>query len=113
VKIFPFDKVPAQEYAGMQGVTIRWVMGANVDAPTAYMRVIEVEPGHATGYHEHHWEHQAFVLKGQGAVRQGEERTPIYEGTCVYIKPNEIHQFINTGDSVLRFICVIPKPEDD
>ena len=112
MKVFQFDEVPAESYAGMQGVAIRWVLGANVDAPTAYMRVIEVEPGHATGYHEHTWEHQAFVLAGEGAVRHGTTRTPLREGACVYVPPDEIHQFINTGNTVLRFICVIPKPEN-
>ena len=57
MKVYQFDTVPAERYAGMSGVAIRWVIAENVDAPNSYMRVIEDEPGHATGYHEHHWEH--------------------------------------------------------
>lgn len=111
MKAFDFQDVPMQTYEGMEGVTIRWVIGENVEAPNYYMRIIDVQVGHATGYHQHPWEHETYVLEGEGAVRQGEERTPIAPGTCVYVAPDEIHQFINTGEAVLRIICVIPKPQ--
>jgi mannose-6-phosphate isomerase-like protein (cupin superfamily) len=26
----------------------------------------------------------------------------------VFVPPNEEHQFTNTGDEVLRFVCLIP-----
>jgi quercetin dioxygenase-like cupin family protein len=112
MKTFSFDSVPGERYAGMTGVTIRWVIGKNVEAPHCYMRVIEIEPGHATGYHEHGWEHEVFVLDGEGVVRHGDTRLPLTPGTCAYVPPDEIHQFINTGKTVFRFICVIPKPEE-
>ena len=31
-------------------------------------------------------------------------------GVALYIPPNEPHGYRNTGDGVLRFICVIPHP---
>ena len=33
---------------------------------------------------------------------------PIKHGDVVYVSPRELHQFVNAGDSALRFICVIP-----
>ena len=42
---------------------------------------------------------------------QGEE-TPIEPGTVVFVPPDEAHGFFNTGDAVLRFICVIPHQGD-
>jgi mannose-6-phosphate isomerase-like protein (cupin superfamily) len=54
-----------------------------------------------------------FVLSGRGIVRgPGGKETPIEPDTVVYIPPHEEHGFFNRGDDVLRFICVIPLPED-
>ena len=33
---------------------------------------------------------------------------PLRAGSVVFIPGDEIHQFVNTGDEVLRFICLIP-----
>jgi mannose-6-phosphate isomerase-like protein (cupin superfamily) len=52
-----------------------------------------------------------FVLEGDGAVECGEDERQIEEGMVVFIAPNEEHCFTNTGNEVLRFICVIPVSE--
>ncbi|HIQ02694.1 MAG TPA: cupin domain-containing protein, partial [Anaerolineales bacterium] len=33
-------------------------------------------------------------------------------GEALYIPPDEPHGYRNTGEGVLRFICVIPHPEE-
>jgi len=110
MRVFPLESVPAETYAGMDGVSIRWAIGENVGAPNFYLRVIQLEAGAATGYHQHPWEHEVYVLEGHGAARDAQGETPIVSGSCIYVAPNELHQFINRGDEPLRFICVIPKP---
>ena len=112
MKSYPYTDVTSEPYAELPGVSIRWAIGANVGAPNFYLRVIDVEPGSATGYHEHAWEHEVFVLQGKGKVRLADREVEIEKDMCVFVEPNEIHQFINVGDVTLRFICVIPKPED-
>lgn len=107
---FHFTSVPEQAMEGIPGVSLRWVLAKNVDAPNFAMRVIDVQPGAATEHHQHGWEHEVFILEGEGVVHNIAGRTAIGPGDCVYIAPNEIHQFANTGQSVLRFICVIPNP---
>jgi mannose-6-phosphate isomerase-like protein (cupin superfamily) len=52
------------------------------------------------------------VLSGQGVVRTEDGETPIGPETVVFVSPDEEHGFYNRGDDVLRFICVIPLPED-
>ncbi|TES84143.1 MAG: cupin domain-containing protein, partial [Dehalococcoidia bacterium] len=47
-------------------------------------------------------------LGGGGVVRGGAGETSIGAGSVVFIAPGEQHCFINTGDQVLRFICLIP-----
>ncbi len=111
MKIQPYDQTPAETYGDIPGVTIRWVVGKDDGAPNFAMRVIEVQPGHNTPYHTHDFEHEVYVLSGEGVVRGLNGDTPIAPGTVAYIPPNEEHGFFNQGDTVLRFICVIPHVE--
>ena len=114
MKVFDYASVTAEPAPGSPGVRLRWVLGANVNAPTFYLRVIDVDPGAATEFHSHAWEHEVYVLEGKGNVRNAEgTETPVVPGTCAYVAPNEVHQFVNSGTDVLRFICVIPKPSQE
>jgi len=112
MQAYHYTEVEELPVEGCPGVTIRWAMAQNVEAPNFYARIIAIAPGGATEYHEHPWEHQVVVLAGEGAVRDADgELTAVGEGSCVYVESGEVHQFRNTGDEVLRFVCVIPKPE--
>jgi len=53
------------------------------------------------------------VMEGEGAVRDADGEAAIGPGSCVYVEPDEEHQFINTGEGMLRFVCVIPYPPGD
>ncbi len=99
------DTKPTQE---LPGVLKREVITARDGAPNFCMRVFEVEPGSSTPDHSHPWEHEVFILAGQGVVRGEPGETAIGAGSVVFIAPGEQHCFINTGDQVLRFICLIP-----
>ena len=99
------DTQPTQELAG---VTKREVITARDGAPNFCMRVFEVEPGSSTPDHSHHWEHEVFVLAGEGVVRGDKGETPIGAGSVVFVAPGEQHCFVNNGQEVLRFICLIP-----
>jgi len=105
-----YRDVEAQVAEGVEGVTVRWVIGEDDGAPHFAMRVFEVQPGCATPYHRHWWEHEVFVLAGEGVVRGEEGEQPIQEGTVIFIPGDETHQLVNTGQETLRFICLIPHP---
>lgn len=90
------------------GVVIRVVAGPAEGAPTFVMRVFEIQPDSATPHHAHPWEHEIFVLSGQGAVISGNTKKPLGEGDAVLVLPNEPHSFANTGSEVFRVICVVP-----
>jgi quercetin dioxygenase-like cupin family protein len=100
-----FDSKPIEE---MPGVLKREVITAGDGAPNFCMRVFEVEPGSSTPDHSHPWEHEVFILSGEGVVRGKEGETTINKGSAVFITPDEPHCFLNTGSHVLRFICLIP-----
>ena len=95
---------------GASGVSVRWVIAEEDRAPNFFMRVFHVEPGGYTPIHEHAWEHEVFVLDGNGNVLKSGEQVPIARGDVVFVAPDENHQFKNTGSGTLTFICVIPRP---
>ena len=99
------DAKPVQE---LPGVVKREVVNADDGAPRFCMRVFEVEPGSSTPSHAHWWEHEVFVLSGRGVVIGEQGETPIEKESVVFIPPDEHHCFVNKGNDILRFICIIP-----
>jgi len=92
------------------GITIRWAVGKPEGAPHFALRVIEFEPGAAFARHQHPYEHEIFVLEGEGVAEGAEGSVEMRPGVVLYIPADEPHGYRNTGTGVLRFICVIPHP---
>lgn len=93
---------------GASGCRVRWLIGTADGAPNFAMRQFEVAPGGYTPRHSHPYEHEVFVLEGQGVVCEAEAEHALCAGAVIYVQPDEIHQFRNTGDQPLRFLCLIP-----
>ena len=112
MKIKHWTDVPEQPAEGIEGVTVRWVIAKGDGAPHFAMRVFDVQPGSASPYHNHWWEHEVYVLDGQGVAVHGDAsshgETPVAAGSVILVEGDEMHQFRNTGEGVLRFICLIP-----
>lgn len=107
IRVREFHEVEAQP--ALDGVTMRVVIGPEEGAPFFNMRVFEVEPGHASPHHSHWWEHEVFILSGQGIVKTDQGDVPLQEGSTVFVPGGEMHQFQNTGDGLLRFLCLVPQ----
>jgi len=86
-----------------EGVLMRWVISDKDGAENFYMRVIDAEPG-AEGppLHQHAYEHEMYILEGQGVLVGEEGETPYKRGDVIFIPPNEKHQLKHKGP--LRFI---------
>jgi len=97
------------EMEGARSVSKRVLAGPEEDAPNFVMRLFELKPGGRTPNHVHDWEHEVFVLDGEGYAESAKGSRDLAPGTAVYVAPGEPHGFVNTGDSVLRFICVVPR----
>ncbi len=104
------SEVPATEVTmdGAAGCRIRWLIGEVDQAPNFAMREFEVEPGGHTPKHTHDYEHEVFVLAGKGVLVDGNVEQPLAAGSVVYVAPNDVHQFRNTGQEPMRFLCLIP-----
>ncbi len=105
-----YREVPAEAVG--EGITIRWVIGRPEGSPNFAMRVIEFQPGAVFETHQHPFEHEIFVLEGEGVVEGPGGEVPMRPGVALYVPPDEPHGYRNTGERTLRFICVIPHPEE-
>jgi len=96
------------ELDGAEGVEIRWLISKEDGAENFAMRMFEFQPGGHTPLHTHPHEHEVFIVEGRGVfVCEGQE----YEFEAehvIFVPGGEEHQFRNTGDSVLRLLCLIP-----
>ena len=107
MKIRSYNEVEALEI--MEGVQKRVVIGPDEGAPNFIMRIFDIEPGFSTPYHDHPWEHEIFIINGEGTARSGDqEETTIRKGDTIFIPPNEKHCLMNTGEDTLRFMCLVP-----
>ncbi len=93
---------------GASGCQVRWLVDAQQGAPNFAMRQFEVAPGGYTPKHSHPYEHEVFVLEGEGVVLEGDVEHPLKTGDFVFVTPGEPHQFKNTGPRPLKFLCMVP-----
>jgi quercetin dioxygenase-like cupin family protein len=93
---------------GASGCRVRGLVGPADGAPNFAMREFEIEPGGYTPRHSHPYEHEVFVLEGAGEVYEGDTAHPLRAGDVIYVAPNDVHQFRNTGPGRMRFLCMVP-----
>ena len=110
MKITNYEKVSSQsvDMEGASGCRVRWLVGENDNAPNFAMRQFEVAPSGHTPRHSHPYEHEIFVLEGEGVALEGDEPRPIAAGDVIFVRPGEIHQFRNTSNVPLKFLCLVP-----
>jgi len=105
------NEVPAHPYG--QGALKRIIFGESDGAPTFAMRVFDVPVGGASSHHAHDFEHEVLILEGEGVVKGDNGDIPFSQNTALLIPPNELHQLVNTGTSMLRFVCMVPLHGED
>ncbi len=106
------DRRPV-EMEGAVGCSVRWLVSRDDGAPNFAMRQFEIEPGGYTPHHHHPYEHEVYVLEGSGEVIDGDTPRPISAGDVILVQPNDVHQFRNTGDKPMKFLCLIPNSADN
>jgi quercetin dioxygenase-like cupin family protein len=83
---------------------------SDVDGATEFtMDVFEIDQGGHSAFHEHDWEHQIFVLNGQGTLVGSDRPVPFKQGDVIFIAPGEPHQIVNEGEALVEFVCLNPK----
>jgi quercetin dioxygenase-like cupin family protein len=96
------------EVGGAKDVEIRWLISKEDGAENFAMRMFELQPGGHTPLHTHPHEHEVFVVEGNGTfVCEGQDHEFGAE-YVIFVPGGTEHRFKNTGDSVLRMLCLIP-----
>ena len=96
------------EVEGAKDVAIRWLISKEDGAENFALRMFELQPGGYTPLHTHPHEHEVFILEGQGIFVYEGEHHHFDAEYVIFVPGGKEHQFKNTGDSVLRLLCVIP-----
>ncbi len=109
-KVVHYTEIEASEVkeSGAIRTKIRRLISKDDGAPNFSMRIFEIEPEGRTPLHSHPREHEVFILEGECKVVLGEDEKIVGPGYVIYVPPNLKHTFINAGDKVLKFICVVP-----
>jgi len=95
--------------SGYAGVTKQVVLGAADGSDEIVLRYFSVAEDRATPWHAHDFPHLVKVEAGRGvAVGPDGTETPVGPGDYVYVAPNEMHNFKNTGAEPFEFVCIVP-----
>ena len=93
---------------GLKDAKVRWLVSKQDGANNFAMRLFEIKPKGYTPLHQHDWEHEVFVLEGNGITRDKTSNNPFKQGDIFFIPSMEWHQFVNTGNKTLKFLCIKP-----
>lgn len=96
------------ETEGAERVEVRWLISEKDDAKNFFMRMFEIQKGGVTPLHSHPYEHEVFVLEGEGVLVYEGKEYEFRQGYVIFVEGNSEHQFKNRGEGVLRFLCLIP-----
>jgi quercetin dioxygenase-like cupin family protein len=107
MRIISYTEVEAKKVEGSSKLKIRWLN--NEGSRNFAVRHIEIEPNGYSPYHSHLWEHEIFVLEGNGTAIGNRAVKAVSVGDLISIPAGETHQIKNTGKSILRILCMIPK----
>jgi quercetin dioxygenase-like cupin family protein len=109
MKVFTFSDVEAKEAdEGASKLKVRWLITKEMGAPNFAMRLFEMEPNGNSPLHTHPWEHEVFILEGEGIVVAKDGEKKIKAGSVIFIAPNELHQIKNNSKKILKFLCLVP-----
>ena len=97
---------------GAEGVTVRRLISNRDGAEHFAMRMFELEPEGHTPLHTHDWEHEIYVLEGQGIIQYEGQEYPLTSGNVLLVPANTQHQFRNTAQAPFRFLCIVPMKGD-
>ncbi len=103
----------AEELKTPHSKSIRWLLTREIGAPNFEMRYFEITRESEPSEDKHPWEHEVFVVRGEGIVKSGGVERRVKPGDAILIFPNETHEISNLREETLGFVCIIPKGRED
>ena len=104
------EDVPSKEVVmeGASKVRMQGLIMKEDGAPGFAMRLFEVAPGGNTPLHRHPHEHEVYIVEGRAEMTTEEGAVSLQSGDAILVYPGALHNFKNTGESPLRFLCFVP-----
>jgi quercetin dioxygenase-like cupin family protein len=96
---------------GIRDVGKRILLGPK-DGFSGYLRQFSLAPDGHTPFHSHDWYHAVYVLEGEGKLVLENEERDLHRGSVVFVEAQRKHNFVNTGASEMRFLCLVPEKGD-
>jgi quercetin dioxygenase-like cupin family protein len=108
-----YEEVESQpvDAPGAERCRIRWLIAAADGAPNFCMRRFDLEAGGRTPRHKHPWEHEVYVLEGEGTVLGNGREGAFRAGDAIFVRPDEEHFFAADHGRPVAFLCLIPRQE--
>jgi quercetin dioxygenase-like cupin family protein len=91
-----------------KGVAIRYLLVEEFGTPHFEMRYFELEKGASSSEDLHDYEHEVFIVRGEGTLLLNDREYTLTPGDAIFIAANEKHQLLQKGSEALGFICVVP-----
>lgn len=112
LKLLHYTDIEAEDVeSGSKNLKIRWLITKEDGAKNFAMRLFEMAAGGNTPLHTHDWEHEVFILEGEGVVVGGQKEHSFKAGDVIFVPANELHQFRSGGERTVKFLCLIPYKE--
>ena len=75
------------------------------------VHMTEWEPGCKVDNHTHEAATEAmYCMEGSGIAQVDGKEYPFFPGAMIVAPPHVTHQIINTGDTMLRVLCIFSPP---
>lgn len=100
------DSTEVEELDLEGGGKIRWLITHREGADNFSMRLITVPGGKSTPSHSHDYEHEIFVISGEGDTILDGETFSLKENKFIFI-PGGVSHTIN-AKTEMKVICVVP-----
>ena len=109
VKKFAYTEIEAETIEKQsKNLKVRWLITKEMGAENFAMRLFEMGSNGHTPLHSHDWEHEVFILEGEGVIVGGQEEKQFRANDVIFIPANELHQFKNNSKNPVKFLCLIP-----
>ncbi len=110
------SSVPSEKLAksGAEKVEVKYLVDERHGSERFALRLYSVEKSGHTPMDRHVYEHQVYVLSGEGSLKQVNDGLPVLKsvraGDTIFIPSFAVHQFINEREEPLVFLCVKGNP---
>jgi quercetin dioxygenase-like cupin family protein len=100
---------------GAEKTHVQYLIDERQGSDRFALRLYTIQKGGHTPLDQHPYEHYVYVLSGWGLLRQSKNsKSPLTElkaKDAIFIPSNAVHQFSNTHDEPLVFLCVKGNPK--